>query len=150
MSISNPGVKHAHPPPLTIETKALTDAYAALNRNDIPAFLNLCAPQIEWIEPADIPGGGTFHGLEAVKAHLSQARAQWAEGSCTPERFIVADNRIILFVFVHVRLKHETHWREAHIADAYTFHSGKAVQKRTFTNPQQALQWAGITDLAPN
>ena len=133
------------PPPLSVETKALTDAYAALNRNDISAFLNLCSPQIEWIDPADIPGGVTIHGLEALKAHLSQARATWAEGSCQPERSIVVGNRIILFVFVRVRLKHETHWREAHIADAYTFHDGKAIQKRTFTDIPQALEWAGIT-----
>jgi hypothetical protein len=138
------------PPPLTVESKALTDAYAALNRNDISAFLDLCSPQIEWIDPADIPGAGTFHGLEALKAHLSQARATWAEGSCQPERSIVAGNRIILFVFVRVRLKHETHWREARIADAYTFRDGKAIQKRTFINPEQALEWAGITDPAPN
>jgi ketosteroid isomerase-like protein len=129
---------------LVAETKALQEAYAALNRNDIPAFIQLLDPQIEWIEPAEIPGGGTHRGLEAVKAHLSQARGTWAEGTCQPERVMVAGDRIILFVYVHVRLKHETDWREGRIADAYTFRNGKAIQKRTFTDTRQAIEWAGV------
>ena len=131
------------PSSLAVEANALREAYAALNRNDISAFVKALDPQIEWIE-AEIPGGGTFHGLEAVMAHLSKARGSWAEGSCEPERFIVAGNRIILFVSVRVRLKHEAEWREGRIADVYTFRDGKAVQKRTFADRRQALQWASV------
>jgi ketosteroid isomerase-like protein len=133
-------------PSLTVETKALREAYTALNRNDIPAFVKVFDPQIEWIEPAEITGGGTYHGLEVVMAHLSQARGSWAEGSCEPERFIVAGDRIILFVYVRVRLEHETEWREGRIADVYTFRNGKAIQKRTFADRRQALEWAGVID----
>ena len=131
-------------PSFALEANALREAYAALNRNDISAFVKALDPQIEWIEPAEIPGGGTYHGLEVVMAHLSQARGTWAEGSCEPERFIVAGDRIILFVYVRVRLKHETEWREGRIADVYTFRDGKAIQKRTFVDLQQALEWAGV------
>jgi ketosteroid isomerase-like protein len=76
--------------PLAAETEALRAAYAALNRNDIPAFAAIFDPRIERIEPADFPSGGTYHGLEAVKTHISQGRSTWAEGACEPERFIVA------------------------------------------------------------
>ncbi|HUJ76470.1 MAG TPA: nuclear transport factor 2 family protein, partial [bacterium] len=92
---------------LSAETEALREAYAALNRNDIPATVKAFDPQIEWIEPVEIQGGGTYHGYTAVKAHLSQARATWAEGSCEPERFIVAGDKIVVFVHVRVRLQDE-------------------------------------------
>ena len=131
-------------PSLTDETKALKEAYAALNRNDIPAFVEIFDPQIERIEPDDFPGGGTYHGLAAVMAHISKARGAWAEGSCEPERFLVAGDRIIAFIHVRVRLKHETEWREGRTADVYTFRKGKAVQFRTFVDEQQALEWAGV------
>lgn len=131
-------------PSLAAETKALREGYAALNRNDIPAFVNVFDPQIERIEPAEFPGGGTYHGLAAVKAHLSQSRETWAEGSCEPERFIIAGDRLIVFVYVRVRLKHETEWREGRIADVYTFRNGKAIQFRTFADRGQALEWAGV------
>ena len=127
-------------PSRAAEIEALSEAYAALNRNDIPAFATIFDPRIERIEPADFPQGGTYHGLEAVKAHISKGRGSWAEGSCEPERFIVVGERII--VLVAVRLKHEVEWREGRIADVYTFLNGKAIQFRTFADEGQALDWA--------
>ena len=47
-------------PSLAAETEALREAYAALNRNDIPACVKGFDPQIEWTEPAEYPGGGTY------------------------------------------------------------------------------------------
>ena len=131
-------------PPLAAETEAIREAYAALNRNDIPGFVKVFDPQIERIEPADFPQGGTYHGLEAVKAHVSKGRGTWAEGSCEPKRFIVAGDRVIVFVHVRMRLKHETDWREGRIADVFTFRNGKATQFRTFADERQALEWAGV------
>jgi uncharacterized protein len=131
-------------PALAAEAEALREGYAALNRNDIPAFVKVFDPQIERIEPPEFPAGGTYHGLAAVKAHLSQARDTWAEGSCEPERFVVAGDRLVVFVYVRVRLKHETEWREGRIADVYTFRNGNAIQFRTFADRRQALEWAGV------
>lgn len=129
-------------PPLATETEALKQAYAALNRNDIPGFVRVMDPQIERIE--HFPSGGTYHGIAAVTEHASQARETWAEGSCEPERFVAAGDKVIVFVHVHVRLKHETEWREGRLADIYTFRNGKAIQMRTFADRQQALEWAGV------
>ena len=131
-------------PPLAAETEALREAYAALNRNDVPGFVRVFDPQIERIEPADFPQGGNYLGLAAVTAHISKARGTWAEGSCEPQRFIVAGDRVIVFVYVRVRLKHETEWREGRIADVYTFRNGKAIQMRAFADRRQALEWVGV------
>lgn len=131
-------------PALTAETEALREAYAALNRNDIPAMLNVFDPQIEWIEPAGYTLGGTYHGHAALVAHLSQARDTWAEGSCEPERLLAAGDKVIVFLHVRVRLKQELEWREGHHADVYTFRDGKAIQMRIFEDSQRALEWAGI------
>jgi len=132
-------------PSLAAEIHALKAAYVALNRNDIPAFVALFEPQIERIEPADFPGGGVYHGLAAVTAHVSLHRGHWAEGACEPERFVVTGDKIIVSVHVRVRLKHESEWREGLVADVFTFHHGKVVQWRTFADEQQARAWAGVT-----
>jgi hypothetical protein len=130
--------------PLAAETEALKESYAALNRNDIPAMVKVFDSQIEWTEPAEYPTGGTYHGLAEVKAHISQSRATWAEGSCEPERFIVAGDKIVVLVQVRARLKQETAWREGRMADVYTFRNGKAIQLRAFADRRQALDWAGV------
>lgn len=131
-------------PHLTAETKAVKDAYDALNRNDIPGFMQIFDPQIERNEPAGFPGEGTYRGLEAVLAHVTFHRGNWAEGRCEPERFLVAGDRVVAFVHVRVRLKSEAEWREGHLADVFTFRNGKCIQFRTFTNIQEALELAGI------
>lgn len=131
-------------PSLAAETEGLREAYAALNRDDIPGFTAHFDPHIERIEPSDFPLGGTYHGLDAVTAHISEGRGSWAEGGCEPERLIVAGDRILVVVHVRVRLKHETEWREGRIADVYTFRNGKAIQFRTFADERQALEWAGV------
>jgi ketosteroid isomerase-like protein len=130
-------------PGLAAETEALREVYAALNRNDIPAMVEAFDPQMEWIEPAEYPGGGIQRGRAAVEAHLTWARGTWAEGRCEPERFVVAGDKVVVFVHVRARLKDETEWREGRLADVYTFRDGKAVQMRSFPDRQQALEWAG-------
>lgn len=131
-------------PTLTAEVDALTEAHSAINRNDISTFVRIFDPQIEWIEPAEFVGGGVYRGIDAVQAHLTKARQSWAEGSCQPQRIIVAGHRIVQIVHVHVRLKHETEWREGQVAEVYTYRNGKVIQVRLFGNTAEAMEWAGV------
>ena len=66
----------------------LRAAYAAFNRGDIAAAVELLDPQIEWTEPAEFAGGGTYHGQAAAKAYLTQSRESAAEVHSEPEKFI--------------------------------------------------------------
>ena len=129
---------------LSAETEALKRAYAAFNRNDIASTVEALDQQIEWTEPAEFPGGGTYHGHEGVKAYLSLSRADWAEGSSEPERFIVAGDKIVVFVHARVRLNGSTPWNEVRLADVFTFRNGKAIQMRAFADRQKALEWVGV------
>ena len=129
---------------LSSEVEALKAAYAALNRNDVAGFVACFDPEVERIEPPEFPLGGIYRGLAAVTAHVAQGRGSWAEGSCEPERFVTAGDRVVVIIHVRVRLKTETEWREGRIADGFTFRAGKAVLFRTFAEERQALAWAGI------
>jgi uncharacterized protein len=132
------------------EIDALKKAYTAFNRNDIAATVEAMDPQIEWTEPAEFPGGGTYHGHEGVKAYLSQSRANLAEGSSEPERFIVAGDKIIVYVHARVRRVGSSEWHDRRLADVFTFRAGKAIQMRAFADRQQALEWAGVKDSDAN
>ena len=126
------------------KTEALREAYAALNRGDVDGFVKDFDPQIERSEFLESPNGGSYHGFEAVKEHVMQGRSTWAEGGCEPERFIVAGDKIVVFVHVRVRLKNETEWLEGRAADVYTVRDGKFIQFRTFADEHQALEFAGV------
>jgi ketosteroid isomerase-like protein len=130
---------------LAAEIETLKETYAAINRNDIPAALKAFDPQMEWIEPHDYPGAGTYRGHAAVMANISKGRKTWAEGSCELERFIVVGDKVVAFVHVRVRLKDRTEWIDGRLADVYTFRNGKAIQMRSFGERQKALDWAGAS-----
>ena len=128
---------------------ALRGAYAAFNRGDIDAAVEPLDAQIEWTEPAQFPGGGTYYGREGAKQYLAQSRAAWAEVISEPEKFIPAGNRIVVFVHARVRPKDSHDWQEVRLADVYTFRNGKAIQMRAFVDRQEALRWVGARVSVP-
>jgi uncharacterized protein len=121
----------------------LRGAYAAFNRGDIDAAVQALDPQIEWSEPAEFPGGGTYHGRDGAKLYLTQSRAAWAEVISEPVQFIPAGTRIVVFVHARVRPKDRHEWQEVDLADVYTFRDSKAISMRAFADRQEALRWAG-------
>lgn len=124
----------------------LRKAYDAFNRNDIDAAVEGLDPQILWTEPAEFPGGGTYHGRAEVVKYLSQSRANWAEGRSEPERFISSGDRVLVFVHARFRLVGSGEWHEVSLADVYTFRNGTPVEMRAFGDRQEALRWVGIED----
>lgn len=132
---------------LSAEAQAVNEAYAALNRNDIEGFAQILDPQIERIEPEGFPSSGTYHGIEAVKAHIARGRSTWAEGACEPTRLLTAGDKVVVSVHVRVRLKDHSDWIDARIADVFTFRKGKAIQFRTFAKESEALEYAGVDSL---
>lgn len=122
----------------------LTAAYAAFNRGDIAAAVQNLDPHIEWTEPAEFPGGGTYHGRSAAAGYLTRSRAGWAEGSSEPVQFLVHGERVAVFVQARFRLRDSPVWTEVNLADVYTFRNGTPVAMRAFAERTAALHWAGI------
>jgi ketosteroid isomerase-like protein len=121
----------------------LREAYAAFNRRDMDAAVAGLDAQIEWSEPAEFPGGGAYHGREAVKGYLTQSRANWAEGASEPEQMIPVGDRIVVMVNARFRLKRSEAWQDVKLADVYTVREGKIVAMRAFADRQEALRWVG-------
>lgn len=124
----------------------LRAAYAAFNRGDMDAAVQSLDPQVEWSEPAEFPGGGTYHGIEGAKHYLAQSRAGAAQIISEPEQFIAAGNRIVVFVRARVLPKHSTTWQDIRLADVYTFQNGRVTAMHAFTNREDALRWAGVAN----
>jgi ketosteroid isomerase-like protein len=121
----------------------LSEAYAAFNRGDIDAAVAGLDPQIDWSEPAEFPGGGAYHGREAVKGYLTQSRANWAEGASEPEQMVPSGDRIAVMVHARFRSKGSDAWQDVKLADVYTVHEGRIVAMRAFADRQAALRWVG-------
>ena len=124
------------------EMEAVRRAYAALNRGDVDGFVQDFDPQIERVEFEGSTNGGTYRGIDAVKAHVAQGRSTWAEGSCEPTALYTVGDKVVVSVHVRVRLKGRTDWLEGTVTDVFTFRDGRVTQFYSFAEEQQARTWA--------
>ncbi|HEX3731574.1 MAG TPA: nuclear transport factor 2 family protein [Mycobacteriales bacterium] len=79
--------------------------YAAFGRHDLPAVLNMLAPDVAWIHPEGMVPygtGGTTLGHEGVTAFLAKVPTVIAAQKVEPQEFIVDGDRVIVFGSRHV------------------------------------------------
>ena len=119
----------------------LRAAYEAFNRDDIDSAVQVLDANVEWIEPDEFPGGGTYHGVQGAKKYLAQSRAGAAQVISEPEKFIPAGDRIVVFVHARVLPKESDTWQDVRLADVYTFQGGRVTKMCAFANREDALDW---------
>lgn len=132
--------------PVKIETEALKQLFAAINRNDMQAITKDFDPEIVRIEPEGFPTAGTYRGIAEVQEHVTKGRGTWAEGTCEPEKFLVNGDKVVVYLHAWVRLKDSTEWVGGRFADGFVFRNGKIIQYLSFEERAEALKWAGIKD----
>lgn len=132
--------------PLANEIEVVRRLYAAINRNDVPAALELLDPEIVRVEPEGFPTAGTYRGLAAMKVHLGDGRSKWAEGECKPERLIASGDKVVALLHVLVRLKGKQDWIDGRMGDGFRFRGGKILEMRSFADPKAAMAWAGVVE----
>ncbi|MBL8098679.1 MAG: nuclear transport factor 2 family protein [Anaerolineales bacterium] len=131
---------------MSTETEVLEQFFAAINRNDMQAIAKDFDPQIVRIEPDGFPTAGTYRGIIEVQEHVTKGRGTWAEGTCEPEKFLVNEDKVVVYLHVRVRLKDSANWIDGRFADGFIFRKGKIIQYLSFGERAEALKWAGIED----
>jgi uncharacterized protein len=131
---------------MSTEVKALDQFYAAINRNDMDAMTNDFDPEIVRTEPEGFPSAGTYRGIAEVQEHVRRGRATWAEGSCTPERYLVNGDKVVVYLHAWVRLHDATDWMGGRFADGFVFRDGRITEYHSFGQRADALHWAGLED----
>ena len=124
--------------------------FDAINRNDMQAMTKDPYPNILRVEPAGFPTTGTYRGIAEVREQIAKGRGTWAEGTCTPEKFLVNGDRVVVYLHAWVRLKNSTDWVGGRFADGFVFLDGKITEHLSFGERADALEWAGVEDQGVN
>jgi len=132
--------------PMSTETEALKQFFAAINRNDMQAITKDFDPEIVRIEPEGFPTAGTYRGIAEVQEHVTKGRGTWAEGTCEPEKFLENGDKVVVYLHARVRLKGSTEWVGGRFADGFVFRNAKIIRYLSFAERAEALEWAGIKD----
>jgi len=117
-------------------------AFAAHNRGDLDAWLDLYDPEVEF----DTLLLGTHQGKEAMRRLFDENQANQFGYTATPVELIDAGDKVIAVVQVggagaasHIALDDQ-------IAFIHTFKDGLVVREQTFRNREEALQAAGLSE----
>ena len=115
-------------------------ALGAFHRRDKAAFVALCAPDYEWVPPADWPETAPIRGPEAAWAFMVELDEPWEPGEYEIAELIDYDNdKVVMHVQRHVRGRTSGVEADFDYWLVGTSRDGKAVRAEWFAQREHAL-----------
>jgi uncharacterized protein len=119
----------------TENTQVVQDLYAAFNRGDMPAILDLLDEQIDWHfvgRPQDVPFAGRRHGHQQMMAFFGTVAATCDVLAFGPNELSSYDDRVVSLGSEQVRVKNTGRIFESDWVHLFTVRNGKIVQLREY------------------
>lgn len=115
--------------------EVVQELYRCFKEKDYEGFRLICTADMEWIQNAGFPNGGTRKGAEAVIAEVFKGnRKEWEGFSYRIEQFLDAGSTIVVIGTYdgrHYRTKKEMHAAAAHV---YDLRAGKVYRFRMYAD----------------
>jgi ketosteroid isomerase-like protein len=106
--------------------------------------LSFCDREIVW-DGTNLPDGKLSRGHEAVVEHAMRWAEMWQDWKMEPQEFIDAgDDKVVLVFRETGRSESGIRMDERH-AELYKLRDGKVVHRKGYSDPDEALDAAGIS-----
>jgi hypothetical protein len=117
--------------------------YAAWERGDIESIVEGADPEIEIVQPPEVPDAKSYRGKEGVIEAFADWPKQWDEFHAELVEVIdVSDTKAISVARHHLRARGME--VEQEVAYVHTFRDGLVVRWEMFFTREQALAAAGL------
>lgn len=132
--------------------KAIADlareAYAAFERGDIDWNLKHSHPDVEIVQPAEVPDSKTYRGHQGMRDAFADWPAQWDEFRVELlETIEMDDERVLSLSRHHMRARGLE--MDTEVANVLTFRDGKLLRWEMFFGRDQALEAMGLSEQPP-
>jgi ketosteroid isomerase-like protein len=117
----------------------------AFNRLDIDDVLVDVDPEIELREWPNAPGAQVYHGLGGVRRALDSWFEIWDWMRVEMLELREIDDRVVFTLHQRARGRGSQVEVELKTFNVYTFRNGKVARIELFTEPEPALEAAGLT-----
>ena len=119
------------------------DAYA---RADFDTALSCLDPEIEFSQPADEPGGGTYHGHRGVIEAFASWTAPWDDYMVEVENLRDCGDHVLAQTRHRARGKGSGIDVEHVIFQVWTLRNGKVVRATMYYDEAEALEAVGLRE----
>jgi ketosteroid isomerase-like protein len=128
----------------SIDLIRMERGYKAIARQDWDEVTALYDPEIEWIDPPEVPDGGTHVGIEAVKRSWQNYLEALEDWTLQPQEVLLGEDDI--FVRSHMTGKARIGGipLDMDLFQVWTARDGKLIRHRGFLDRQKALDAAGL------
>jgi ketosteroid isomerase-like protein len=124
--------------------RRLIDAY---DRGDVPAFLELLDPDVEWIPIMAVLEGRVYRGPEGVRQWLGDLAGDWEYFQPVYEEYRDLGDRVLVLGRWRARGRASgVELENQPAAWLYEIKDGKVVRMRTFTDRAEALEDVGLPE----
>jgi ketosteroid isomerase-like protein len=112
---------------------------------DVRTALSFCDRDVEW-DGSNLPDGGVGRGHEVILDHVRRWAEQWEDWTVEVERVVDAGSeQVVLFMRETGVSRSGLRMSERH-AELYDLRDGKVVRRRGFSDPDEALEAAGLSE----
>jgi ketosteroid isomerase-like protein len=124
--------------------EAVQASFAAYQRGDLASIIEACDPDIEIIEPPELPDGRTYRGHQGLLDALDHWGGEWRDLTLKVERIVGVGDRVVCLVHQRGRGKSSGAPVEIRVAYVHTIRNGKGVRWQMFATWEQAREAAGL------
>jgi ketosteroid isomerase-like protein len=145
------GMGNGDTPDRTMSTnfvEVVQASYAAFSRGDLDFLVAHADPEIEIVQPHQLPGARTYHGHEGLVESIGEWAGEWDDFHLDVERTIDAGrDRVITIVRHHGRGKSSGAPVEMRWVYVHTGRDGKHFRWEIFTSLDDAFAAIGLRKL---
>jgi ketosteroid isomerase-like protein len=117
-------------------------AFAVQGRSDAAAALDDFDPDVVLNSVEQ----GTSRGRDAVRRNFERWASAWEDVEATAEEFVDAGDRVLITAYFRGRGRGSGVEVDARFYDVYTLHEGRIVRVDEFTDRDDALEAAGLSE----
>ncbi|MFN2617252.1 MAG: nuclear transport factor 2 family protein [Thermoleophilaceae bacterium] len=118
-------------------------AYRALNRHDLDGFMELCAADVEYVNPPGAADPGVRRGQREFRAALQSLLDSFEDYRAEPQRMVEAGSAVVAIERSSGRGRTSGASFEVVHAHVFTIEEGKIVRFEWFPEPEEALAAGG-------
>jgi ketosteroid isomerase-like protein len=113
-------------------------AYEAFSRGQVELIGEWFDPEVEWIEPPELPGARAYRGRDRVERYLASILDFWDEFLVEPESFEDVAGDLLIGIHIRARARASGANVEDHVLHRVRMRNGKATRIAVYQRLEDA------------